>query len=413
VRVPGLPAILRERDYRLVFASGVVSLVGDGVVTVALAFAVLDLTGSASDLGLVLAARTVALLGGLIAGGVVADRLSRRDVMIAADAVRFVAQGVLAVLLLSGGAELWLVALLQVPLGAASGFFNPALSGLLPTVVAPQHLQQANALRGIATAAGGVLGPALAALLIAAAGPGEALLLDALTYAASAALLVGIRRDAGGRGPRASFVGDLRGGWHEVRSRPWVGMVIAGASFAVMLSASANVLGPAVADEHFGGATGWSVVRGAGAVGGVLGGLLALRMRPRRPLVAAIVAVGLFGLPQLALAGPAPLAVVAAVSVLGTGGLMVFNAVWETTLQQHVPPHALARVSSYDWFGSLAFQPLGMALAGPVAVALGTEATLLGAGILEVAVSVLLLCSPAIRGVRARPSAAGERAPTP
>jgi MFS family permease len=401
--VPSVPGALRERDFRLVFASGLVSLVGDAVVAVALAFAILGLTGSASDVGLVLAVRAVALVAGLLAGGVVADRVPRRDVMIAADGVRFAAQAVVGTLLVTGTAELWVVALLQVPLGAASGFFNPALSGLLPGVVSPANLQGANALRGIAAAVGGVAGPAVAAALIAVSGPGEALLVDAGTYALSAALLLRVRRDAGGRGPRSSFLSEFRGGWHEVRSRPWVGMVIGASTLGVLLGATATVLGPVVADEHFGGASGWALIRGAGSLGGVVGGLIALRVRPRRPLFAGSVALTLFALPQLALAGPAPLVVVAAVSVAANAGVLVFTALWETALQQHVPAHALGRVTSFDWIGSLALQPVGMALAGPLAVALGTGTTLLGAGLLELLVLVGLAASPAIRAVRAGP----------
>lgn len=409
MRVPPVPGALRERDFRLVFAAGLVSLVGDAVVAVALAFAILGLTGSATDVGIVLAVRTVAMLGGLLAGGVVADRVPRRDLMIGADAVRFVAQAAVGGLFVAGGAPLWAIVVLQVPLGVASGFFNPALSGLLPTVVSPADLQGANALRGIAVAIGGVVGPAIAAALIAVSGPGEALLVDALTYAASAVLLLRVRRDAGGRGPRTSFVAELRGGWGEVRARPWVWQVIGASTVGILLGATGTVLGPAVAEAHFGGASGWALIRGAGSVGGVLGGLLALRLRPARPLRAAAIGLVLFALPQLALAGPAPLLLVAASTVAASGGLMTFNALWETTLQQHVPPHAIGRVSSFDWLGSMALQPVGMALAGPVAAAVGTRTTLLGAGVLELAVLALLAASPAIRRLEARP--AGGDAP--
>jgi hypothetical protein len=411
VRAPSVPDALREPAFRLVFACGVVSLLGDAVVAVALAFAILELTHSATDIGLVLAVRTVALIVGLLAGGVVADRVSRRDVMVAADGVRFAGQAAVGVLFVTGHAQLWMVALLQVPLGLASGFFNPALSGLLPTVVSPANLQGANALRGIASAVGGIAGPAIAAGLIAVSGPGEALLVDAGTYAVSAALLLRIRRDSVARGPRTTALADLRGGWHEVRSRPWVWMVIAASTLTVLLSAASTVLGPLVADEHFGGASGWALVRGAGAAGGVLGGLIALRVRPRRPLLVGCLALALFALPSIALAGPAPLLAVAVASVAANAGVLVFTALWETALQQHVPPEALGRVTSFDWIGSLAFQPVGMAVAGPAAAAFGTGTTLLGSGLLLLAVLLLLAAAPAVRRLRAAPDPAQTAAP--
>jgi MFS family permease len=211
--------VLGERPFRLVFGAYVVSLVGDGIVPVALAFAVLDLTGSPTDLGLVLAARTVPLVACLLAGGVVADRTSRRRVMIAADLVRLVSQGVLGLLLVSGHARLWEVAALQAVLGAATGFFNPASTGLVPMVAGADRLQEANALRGVAMAGGQVVGPAIGGVLVATVGAGEALLADAATYAASALLLARVHVTERPTGERATFLADLRDGWREVISR--------------------------------------------------------------------------------------------------------------------------------------------------------------------------------------------------
>jgi MFS family permease len=308
---------LGEREFRLVYGAQVVSLLGDGIVPVALAFAILDLTGSATDLGIVLAARTLPMVACLLAGGVIADRTSRRRLMVAADLVRLVSQGLLGVLLVSGNAEVWQLAALQAVLGGASGFFNPASSGLLPMVVSPAHLQQANALRGVAMASGSIAGPVIAGVLVATVGPGEALLADAATYGTSAVLLMRVRvaESARARGP--SFVADLRAGWREVRSRTWLWSIILAFSAVNALTAAFTVLGPLVAKRDLGGAGSWAAILAARGAGEVLGGLASLRARPRRPLLAATLACELAVIPTLLLGPPAPTAVIAAAALVG------------------------------------------------------------------------------------------------
>jgi hypothetical protein len=398
--------VLRERDFRLVFGAHVVSLLGDGIVPVALAFAILDLTGSATDLGIVLAARTVPLVACVIAGGVVADRVPRRAVMIASDLVRLVSQGALGVLLVFGHPDIWQIAALEAVLGAASGFFNPAAIGIVPAVVSAPRLQDANALRGVALAAGQVAGPALAGVLVLTIGAGEALLVDAASYAISAALLARVRLVETRRANTSSFVADLREGWNEVRSRTWVWTIIVAFGAVNMLTAAFVVLGPLVALRSLGGAGAWAAVMTARGLGMLGGGLASLRARPRRPLLAATLACGLSVLPTLLLAARGPLAAIVAAAAMGGVGLMVFNTLWDTTLQQHVPPHALSRVSAYDWFGSLTFQPIGLAIVGPIAAAAGVTATLYAAGLLELLAVAALLLVRDIRTLGPPPAAA-------
>jgi predicted MFS family arabinose efflux permease len=390
--------ILRERPFRLVFGAHVVSLVGDGIVPVALAFAVLDLSRSPSALGIVLAARTVPLVVCVLAGGVVADRRSRRQVMIAADLVRLVSQGLLGALLVSGAARVWEVAALQAVLGGASGFFNPAASGIVPMVVSGARLQEANALRGIAMAAGQVAGPAIGGVLVATVGAGEALLLDAASYAASAALLARVRvTETRAGGPPASFFAELREGWGELVSRTWVWTIIAGFSLANFVQGAFSVLGPVVAKRELGGVGAWATILACRGAGQVIGGVAALRIRARRPLLVGVLACEVSAAPLLLLAPPAPTAVIAAGALASGAGVFVFLALWETALQRHIPLAALSRVSAYDWFGSLVFAPLGLALAGPVAAGVGIAATLWIAGALElVSVGALL----AVRDIR-------------
>jgi MFS family permease len=395
--------VLREREYRLFFLGQAVSLLGDGMVNVALAFAVLDLTGSASSLGLVLAARMLPLVGFLLAGGVMADRLPRRTVMIAADLVRVASQGAIAALLIAGVAEVWQLAALSAVTGSATAFFNPASTGLMPAVVSRERLQQANALRGLAMAAGQIAGPALAGILVAGAGAGWALAVDAATFAVSVAFLLRLHVPAMERLVVRSLLADLREGWDTFRSLTWLWTFVAAATIGNFVSAASGVLGPLVAKESLGGATAWALIVSAVGVGSLAGGVLALHVQPRRPMLMATLPLFLFAAPLAMLALEVPAVYIAGVSLLSGAGLMISNTVWETTLQRHVPAEALSRVSSYDWFGSLAFQPIGFAIWGPVAELGGVSTTLWVAFAIQIATTTLLLLVPSIRHLQSTP----------
>jgi MFS family permease len=397
--------VLRLRDFRLVFGAALISLLGDGMVPVALSFAVLDLTGSATDLGVVLAAWSFALVGSLLVGGVVADRVSRRAVMIGADLVRLVAQAATGVLLVSGHATVAELAISQACLGAASGFFNPASSGLIP-LVAGDWLQQGNSLRGMAMAAGNIAGPAIAGVLVVTTSPGVALLIDAGTYGASAVLLARVNRDTRGGAPPQRFVADLREGFAELRARTWVWATIAALSVINAVGVAFPVLGALTAKRQLGGAGAWALILAGQGVGSLIGGTTLLRLRPRRPLLVALLVGMVPALPTLLLAIPAPLAlIVVAALVSGVGGMM-FNTLWETTLQQHIPEAARSRVSAYDWFGCLALQSVGFALIGPFAAAVGTSAALYLCGGVDLAIVIALLAVRDIRTVSPLPTGA-------
>jgi MFS family permease len=234
-RLPESLVVLRGRDFRLVFGAFAVSVLGDRMVTVALAFAVLELGGSASEVGLVLACRILPLVATLLIGGVIADRVSRRGVMVAADLARLATQGTLGLLLIVGEPPVWSLAALSGLTGMATGFFNPASTGLLPAVVAPEHLQQANGLRATAQSGGEIAGPAIAGVLVATAGPGWTLAIDGATFAISAAFLANLHPPRQLVRARASFMHDLRTGWNEFRSRSWVWSLVVAASLGNLL----------------------------------------------------------------------------------------------------------------------------------------------------------------------------------
>jgi hypothetical protein len=394
--------VLRLREFRLVFGAAGISLVGDGIVPVALAFAVLDLTGSATDLGIVLAAGTLSLVCSLLFGGVVADRAGRRKVMISADVTRMLGQAAIGVLLVTGHASVLTLAASEAALGAATGFFNPASSGLMPAV-AGEYLQQANALRGMAMAAGNIGGPAIGGLLVVTVGPGPALLIDAATYATSALLLARMRGEPASRpAARQRFLVDLRDGFAELRSRTWAWSIIVAASVVNTVGVAFPVLGALVAKRDLGGAGAWAAILVARALGLFVGGTILLRAEPRRPLLTALPASVAAALPLVMLALPAPLFIIALAAMLAGVGGVVFNTLWETTLQQQVPAHARSRVSSYDWFGSLALQPIGYALIGPLAVGVGVSGALVLCAVLDIAATVPLLAVHDIRAMTGR-----------
>ena len=390
-------AVLRGREFRLLFGAQAVSVLGDRMVAVALAFAVLSVDGSASSVGIVLAARTLPLVACLLAGGVVADRVSRRAVMVVSDLVRVASQGATAGLLLSGGAHVWNLAALAAVTGAATGFFNPASTGLLPAIVPLEQLQQANGLRATAMSTGEILGPVLAGVLVAAAGAGWAIAVDAATFAGSAAFLAGLRVVPVGPRASTSFWHELRDGWGAFRARTWVWGFVACAALGNVVWGAWSTLGPVVADRDLGGAAVWGTILAAMGVGALAGSVVAVRARPARPLLVSSLIGLLMAVPMALLAAGAPAALVAVGAVGAGASMMLGNSLWESTLQHNVPPEALSRVSSYDWFGSIAFTPIGYILWGPLADLIGIQAALWAACALLLVSNLAMLSVADIR----------------
>ena len=406
MRLPGRLGALRERNFRLFFIGQATSMLGTGMVGVALAFAVLDLTGSVSDLGFVLAAQTVPLVAFLLVGGVVADRLPRRAVMVAADLARVGTQGALAALLITGHAELWHLIALQFLGGVATAFFMPAVTGLTTQVVASERLQEANAMRSLASSGGSIAGPAIAGVLVATAGPGWALAVDAASFAVSAFFLAQLYLPPSARVAETTMLRDLADGWREFSSRAW--LVLANVHAAIVnvsMLAPFYVVGPAVAKRHLGGPGAWALIVACFGAGLVAGGFVALTLRPRRPMFVGLAACVVNVPPLVLLAVHAPAIVVALLAVPAGANLTFLNTIWETTLQAQIPAELLSRVVAYDWLTALVFQPLGYVIAGLVAAhVLGLSGTLwLGAAI-GTASTIFIVSLPSIRGLEARPA---------
>ncbi|HEU4739945.1 MAG TPA: MFS transporter [Solirubrobacterales bacterium] len=386
MRLPGRLTVLREPGYRRLFLGRTTSLIGDGMTPVAIAFAVLDLSGSATDLGIVFSARSLVLIALVLAAGVIGDRVSPRVSMLGADVVRTVSMGIAAALLLSGSAEIWQLAVLYGIDGGATAFFNPASNAIVPQIVPQRRLQEANALLELSRSLGRVIGPALAGILLGLGSPGSALAVDSGTFAISAVALVGLRAPRPREGAGASFFADLRHGWREFSSRSWLVAVVCGAAAVNCVYYPAiQVLGPTVAQEHLHGSSSWAVIATAMGIGALFGGAIALAIRPRRPLRVSEAAIMLIAIPVALLALPATTAVIAVGALIGGAVGSLAQILFETAWVQHVPAASRTRVSAYDWFGSLALEPVGLAVVGPLSVAIGTSETLwLSAGVIIV-----------------------------
>ncbi len=411
-----VPDVLRsEGQFRLLFAGQVLSLIGDRVMLVALPFAVLEAGGDLEAVGLVVAAELVPFLLFALVGGVISDRGDRRRILIASDVARLVIQAVGGGLLVAGAATPLTLGLLAALYGAADAFFQPAFTGLLPqTVSHPGQLQAANALRGLCFSVSSVAGPTLAGVLVGVIGAGAALLFDAASFAVSVACLVRLRPVVAAAATEETpppFLAAMRAGWREVRSRRWIvaGLGAMCAYHGIVLPA-VYVLGPVTIADRLGGPGAWAAVVVSFGLGSILGDLLLLRFRPRHALlVSGIALVGascqaaVYG-SGLGLVGTCVLQCAAGV------GVTLFFTLWEVSLQEHVPGEALSRVSSFDYLAATALMPVGTAVAGPVAAALGTQTTLLAMSAVGVACALAFLAVPEVRTLPRRGDPAVEAA---
>ena len=395
--------VLRRPNFRNLWFSQTASVVGDRLVIVALALFVTDLTGSATDVGLVLGAQTLPLVTFLLIGGVWADRLPRARLMIATDIGRALLHGILAALIFTDLVEIWHLVVIEALFGTAEAFFRPAYTGLLPRTVPAAEIQEAQALTNMTNNLAELIGPALATALVLGAGAGWAFLFDAATFVVSALLLarLSVAEVLPAAEERRTLLAELAEGFAHVRARSWLWVTVAVFALAVPLGyAPLFVLGPTVADDSYDSAALFGIVTtllGAGAVAGALAGL---RWRPRHPMRAAFLVLA--GWPALLVlfGATAPVAVIL-VAAFGTGaGFALFDVLWNTAMAERIPPEALSRVSSYDWMGSLILLPLGFLIAGPLANATSAETVMVLGGVLTAAVLALGLVPRGTRKLR-------------
>ncbi|WP_194821418.1 MFS transporter [Micromonospora sp. S-DT3-3-22] len=395
-------APLRYAAFRRLAAGRLVNMVGNAVAPVALAFAVLDLTGSVRDLGLVVGARSLMNVLFVLFGGVLADRVPRRLVLVGSNLLGALTQAAVAALVLTGTATIPLLLALGAANGVVSALAQPASAAATPQTVPAELIQPANAIIRLGMNAGMIGGAALGGLLVAAVGPGWGLAVDAFTFVLAAVAFAGVRVPAARGGDvRTGIVADLREGWTEFAARTWVWVVVLG--FMVLnaaLTGGVSVLGPAVADATI-GRSAWGLVLAAQTVGMVVGGIVALRIRVRRLLLLGVACMFAESLLLLGLAlTPTLVALVAAAVAVGIA-VEQFSVAWETSIAQHVPVDRLARVYSYDMLGSFVAIPLGQVAVGPVAAVVGTRDTLLILAVLVVLSVLGMVASRAVRRLEA------------
>ena len=399
---------LQERPFRLLWLGRVASSVGDVLIPVALAFAVLGLHDSSLDYGIVLSAFTASRVGFSLVGGVVADRLPRRSVMLGCDLVRAVIEALTAALLFSHLMTVPIFAVTASLFGAASAFFGPASMALVPQTVRADRLQQANALLGMSQSALNVGGPAVAGLIIALTHTTAwVFLLDSASFVASAFFLARLAVAEPAPRDRAGFVADLRVGYREVRARTWVSSALVAFSVSNLCIAAFLVLGPVIV-RHHGGAGQWGIVAASGAFGLFVGGYVSSRARPSHPLAVGFASAALIAMPIAALARPLPAPLIALALAIGLASTEYADTLWETTLQRNIPGVVLARVRSYDQLVSFSFMPVGYLAFGAIAQAVGTGSALLGAACAVALTNLGVAAVPSVRRL-----SADEPAPSP
>ncbi|MFF1610106.1 MFS transporter [Amycolatopsis sp. NPDC058278] len=405
-----LLAPLRAAPFRALVAGRSLAQFGNAVAPFALAFAVVDLTGSAVDLGIVVGARSLANVLLLLFGGMLADRLPRSVILQGTETAAALTQAVVAASVLCGFASIPLLAGLGFVNGAVSAISLPAAASLTPSTVPGSLLTQANALVRLLSNTGRIAGAGLAGVLVAFAGSGWALAANSLLFLAAALAYRRIRLPRGERLPGSRPLAELAEGWREFRARAWVWLVVL--QFMIVNAVTAGallVLGPLVADDTF-GRTGWGLALAGQTAGSLVGGVLAAHWQPRRMLFTGVAVVMAGALPMLALGRTPYLLPLLAAMFLSGVALEQFSVAWDVSLQENIPPDKLARVYSYDMLGSFVAMPIGQLTAGPLAEHAGRSATLAGGAALVVVATALVLCSSQVRGL-VRRAPAGSDAP--
>ncbi|WP_433515044.1 MFS transporter [Nonomuraea sp. CA-143628] len=397
--------LLRDRRFTLLLTARTISVLGTSFAPVALAFGILALPGAnATTLSVVLTAEALPMIVFMLFAGVIADRFPRQRVMMVSEFISALAFFSLAAMMLSGWTPLPAMATAAAASGVAIAMLFPSLTGIIPEVVPADRLQTGNALLGLGANSSRVAGAVLGGGAVVLFGSGWALAVSGLMFTVAGVLIAALRLTPAERDAAAehSMLADLRDGWREFSTRQWIWVVVAQFSVLVMgLQAGHGVLGPLIAKESLGGPAAWSAFLAGEAAGTIVGVIVSLRVRPRRPILVGTLLCLPTALPYVLLGTGAPLwALVAGAFVLGVC-FDVFGVLWQTTMQREVPPESLSRVSSYDALGSLMFGPIGLMLAGPVASLVGTRTALLGCAALVVLSTLAALLSPGVRNLRA------------
>lgn len=398
-----LPGCLRERSFALLLTGQASSIIGDAISMIALPFAILAMNGSVGEVGMVLAARAVPNAILLLVGGVWADRLPRRLVMLGSDVIRGVLMFAVCGALLAGVGGIGVLVALMALYGAAEAFFRPALSGIVPQTVSADHLQEAYGLLSTTPALGIAIGGAVGGVAVAAFGPAGAIALDASTFVISAICLA-FMKTRGEPAPwrNRNFRADLAAGWEAFSSRSWLVVIVAGeVLYAMFVMPTIYAIGPVIADQRLGGPTAWAAVISGFGIGFLIGGLTAMRLRPVRPLVLSyLMCIPFSGFLVLLALAPA-VAFIALGAVVAGATISISGTLLETTITREVPSDLRSRVGSFRTLGSVAMMPVGMVMVGLTTGVLGTAGAV-WLGVIAVLVNVMMvLGTPSVRRLQA------------
>jgi MFS family permease len=400
---------LRQRNFAWYFASRFVNTLGNMMASIALTFAVLDITDSAAALGQVLAAHTIPMIVLLLWGGVISDRFPRELVIQISNVASAITQGLIALLVLTGDADLWMLITLSVLHGSVSAISFPAMASLLPQLVPRDQLQPANALMSLTRNGLTVLGPTLGALLVVTLGAGWALAIDAATWLVAALLLIPVKIPRVDRdGEQKSTIAELREGWSFFRSTTWLWVVVLGFGFLNMIHTGAIfTLGPVVAEDTI-GRQGWGYVLSAEALGLLAMSVVMLRVPLQRPLLWGMVGCSAMSAPMVMLGLDPHLIALVVAAFIGGAGIEVFGMGWNLAMQENIDDRMLSRAYSYDALGSFIAMPIGQLAWGPLGAAFGNSRVLVISGIAYATICLLVLTSRSVRDLPRRSTTEAE-----
>ncbi len=403
--------VLSNRNFRLLLADRLLAPMAATFSLVGVSFAVLAATGSTADLSYVIAAQAAPSLIFLLVGGVIADRVAPQLVIVAANVMVAAGEGTFGILVLTSHPAVWVMITLELVTGTGVALFYPASMALLPRLVTSDEMREASAISRLTMNAAMMAGAALAGECVALFGAGWALAVCGVGMFATVPLLLAIKvapldrpETAGGHEPAPSMFRELREGWSEFRSHTWLWATVL--QFTVVLAAwcgGFQVLGPAVARAHLGGPAAWGLISAAEATGLIVGGLVALRWSPSRPILYVVLIGAAIAISPLSLAMLLPLPVICLTSFLLGVAIETMAVLWTVTMATKIPADKLARVSAYDGLGTTMGMPVGALVAGPLAARIGVSATQYGAAAITLVASALALIPRDVRTMRSGP----------
>lgn len=391
--------------FRTLLIARIISNIGNGLGPIALAFGVLSLeSATPTSLSIVMAAQFGPMVVFMLFGGVLADRYPRALVVGTSDI--FLSGFVVAngIMLINGSATVMSMAIIAFISGSLNALWWPAFAGLTPELVPQEDLQSANSVIGLGANAANIAGTVAGGIIVAGIGAGWAMVTDGISFFIAGILVFTLRkfgktRDTTEHTP--SVFEDLAHGWKEFSSRTWVVTVVAGYSIIAMIFESVfAVVGPVHADQTLGGPKPWSYILAALSVGMVAGVLVSMKLRPRRPLIIALSAQAFVAGWIFTMGVTNWLPLIMLMAFFAGVAMDFFMVIWFTAMQSNIPRDSLSRVTSYDAFGSLAFAPIGLIIAGPITERIGTEQTLIGMAIIFWMLLSVMLCVPSVRNLR-------------